>query len=109
MTANCALVAMARAQPFPGQPQHLLQDQAGEIAQVVDERLQRQRAGEVLRQQAQRLHLLEVAQDVHLPLGVAGVLVELAVRAVSRRLAQSGASEACCEISSSSSTGCCAR
>ena len=43
---------------------------------MVGQRFQRQVAGKVERKQAQRLRLLEVAQDVHLPLGIASVLVE---------------------------------
>ena len=70
------LFAVTHAQRIPGEPQHSFQHGAGEVAQVIGQRLERQRAGEVEREQAQRLRLLEVAQEVHLPLGVALVLVE---------------------------------
>ena len=44
---------------------------------MVGQCLQRQRAGQVLREQAQRLRVLEMAQHVHLRFGVAAGLVEL--------------------------------
>jgi hypothetical protein len=62
----------------PGQPQHLSQNEAREIAQVIAQLFQRQRTGQILGQQPQRLHLLEVTQKLHLPLRISVGFIQFA-------------------------------
>ncbi|MBS1184608.1 MAG: hypothetical protein H6R09_209, partial [Proteobacteria bacterium] len=69
-------VAVARLEPGPTTRQGFGEQGVGQIRQMVRQRLERQPPGHVLRQQAQRLHLLEAAQRIHLRFGVAGMRVE---------------------------------
>ena len=69
--------AMALAHVPPREPQHLAQDRGREIAQMIGERFERQRAREVLREETHGLGMLEVPQHVHLFLGVVARFVQL--------------------------------
>ena len=62
-------LAVAGAQA-PGHAEHLLEHYACEIAQMIAQRLDRQHARQVLRDEAHGMRVLEVPQDVHLLLGV---------------------------------------
>jgi len=76
---------VASAESLKYWAQRLSENRAGEVAQMIGQRLQRQRAGQILNQQAHGLHLFEVAQCIHLPLGVALILVELSFQALAQR------------------------
>ena len=65
----------------------------GERRQVVGQPLDGQPAGQVLREQAERLRMLEVAQRVHLPLGVVAVRARAAASSSARHASQSGSGE----------------
>jgi hypothetical protein len=60
----------------PARPQRRLEDDVGERGQVVGEPLDGELAGQVLREQTERLRVLEVPERVHLALLVARVLRE---------------------------------
>ena len=85
------LLAVARAQLRPAQLQRHAEHAVGERGQVVGELLHREQAGEVLRQQAEHLRLVLLAQHVHLPLGVAARRRRARRAAPRSNAAQSGA------------------
>ena len=57
-------------QHFPREVEDDFENRIGERGQMVGKALHREQAREVLRQQAEHLRLVRLAQDVHLPLGV---------------------------------------
>ncbi len=63
-------VPMALAQLAPDGDDGQLEHDVGELGQVVGEVLDRQQAGQILRQQAEHLRMVRFAHQVHLALGV---------------------------------------
>jgi hypothetical protein len=66
----------------------------GQLGEVVGQLLHAQQAGQVLRQQAEHLGVVGLAHQVHLPLGVRLVAIEVLSRQLGAKAAQSGGDSA---------------
>jgi hypothetical protein len=82
---------VAPRQLVPRELDRDLEHEVGEGREVVREPLDRQQPGEVLREQAEHLSLVHLAQQHHAPLAVVGVRRELRAQLARERLEIGGA------------------
>ncbi len=80
-------VPVADPKGLPGEADDFLQQQVGQVRKVVGQAFQGQETTDVLGHQTESLGLLEMAQDVHLALGVAFGGVELGAQGLGQGLA----------------------